>query len=126
VHQRIEVDAANCPRGGDVAACVLRLDNSRRLPNAAGACKGGHASAMRAGGDCRQPLSSAAMEIRLNGETRDVGDGISIHDLLEDLGLGARRVAVERNRDIVPRASYAEIVLQPGDVVEVVQFVGGG
>lgn len=66
------------------------------------------------------------MEIRLNGETRDVGDGISIHDLLEDLGLGARRVAVERNRDIVPRASYAEIVLQPGDVVEVVQFVGGG
>jgi len=66
------------------------------------------------------------MEIRLNGEARTVGDGISITDLLEDLGLGARRVAVERNRDIVPRTSYAAIRLEPGDVVEVVQFVGGG
>jgi thiamine biosynthesis protein ThiS len=66
------------------------------------------------------------VEIRLNGEQRDVGDGISIVELLEDLGLGERRVAVERNRDIVPRDLYATTCLTPGDEVEVVQFVGGG
>ena len=66
------------------------------------------------------------MEIRLNGEPRDVGDGISIVELLDDLGLGERRVAVERNRDIVPRELYATTRLTAGDVVEVVQFVGGG
>ncbi|MBY0275864.1 sulfur carrier protein ThiS [Candidatus Binatia bacterium] len=66
------------------------------------------------------------MEIRLNGEPRDVGDGISIVDLLRDLGLGERRVAVEHNRDIVPRDQYATTRLAAGDVVEVVQFVGGG
>ena len=67
-----------------------------------------------------------AMEIRLNGELRTVANGISIAELLESLGLATRRVAVERNRDIVPRESYAETRLEPGDVVEVVQFVGGG
>lgn len=66
------------------------------------------------------------MEIRLNGEPRSVGDGISIVDLLRDLGLGERRVAVERNRDIVPRDQYATTCLAAGDEVEVVQFVGGG
>lgn len=62
----------------------------------------------------------------MNGEPHDVGDGISIVELLRDLGLGERRVAVERNRDIVPRDQYASTRLAPGDVVEVVQFVGGG
>jgi thiamine biosynthesis protein ThiS len=66
------------------------------------------------------------VEIRLNGEPRDVGDDISIVDLLQDLGLGERRVAVERNRDIVPRDLYATTRLAAGDEVEVVQFVGGG
>lgn len=66
------------------------------------------------------------MEIHLNGEPRAVGERISIVDLLADLGLGGRRVAVERNRDIVPRDLYASTQLEPGDVVEVVQFVGGG
>jgi thiamine biosynthesis protein ThiS len=66
------------------------------------------------------------VEIQLNGEPRAVGEGISIVELLAGLGLGGRRVAVERNRDIVPRDSYASTRLEPGDVVEVVQFVGGG
>lgn len=66
------------------------------------------------------------MEIQLNGEPRRVGDGISIVQLLQDLGLGERRVAVERNRDIVPRGDYATTCLEAGDVIEVVQFVGGG
>lgn len=66
------------------------------------------------------------MEIRLNGEPHAVRDGISIGDLLDSMGMGERRVAVERNRDIVPRDSYRDVRLQPGDEVEVVQFVGGG
>lgn len=66
------------------------------------------------------------MEIRLNGELRAVSEGLSVQQLVDLLGLGERRVAVELNRDIVPRASFAAIRLQAGDVVEVVQFVGGG
>ena len=62
----------------------------------------------------------------MNGEPHDVGDGISIVELLRHLGLGERRVAVERNRDIVPRDLYGSTRLAPGDEVEVVQFVGGG
>lgn len=71
-------------------------------------------------------LSSSSVEIRLNGEARDVGDGLSLADLLEFLGFANRRVAVELNRDIVPRQRYASTRLAAGDVVEVVQFVGGG
>jgi len=66
------------------------------------------------------------MEIRLNGEVRAVGDGISVVDLLETLGLAHRKVAVEHNQDIIPRERYATTRLRAGDVVEVVQFVGGG
>lgn len=66
------------------------------------------------------------MEIRLNGETHEVREGASLTDLLEILGLVGRRVAIELNRDIVPRASYPTTQLATGDVVEVVQFVGGG
>lgn len=69
---------------------------------------------------------SSWVEIRLNGEERAVVDGTSLTDLLEELGLGGRRVAVELNRDIVPRESYPTTTLSAGDVVEVVQFVGGG
>ncbi len=66
------------------------------------------------------------VEIRLNGEERDVRHGSSLTDLLDDLGLAGKRVAVELNRDIVPRPSYPTTSLSAGDVVEVVQFVGGG
>jgi sulfur carrier protein len=66
------------------------------------------------------------VEIRLNGEQRDVGDDLSLAGLLRSLGVGNRRVAVELNRDIVPRDRYEATLLHHGDVVEVVQFVGGG
>jgi sulfur carrier protein len=66
------------------------------------------------------------VEIRLNGETRDVADSVSLAGLLQVLGVANRRVAVELNRDIVPRERFATTRLAPGDVVEVVQFVGGG
>lgn len=66
------------------------------------------------------------MEIRLNGETRSVEDDLSVADLVASLGLGGRRVAVELNREILPREDYPGTRLSAGDVVEVVQFVGGG
>jgi len=69
---------------------------------------------------------STSVQIRLNGEDQSVADGVSVSDLLTGLGLGGRRVAVELNRDILPRDRYSTTTLAAGDVVEVVQFVGGG
>jgi sulfur carrier protein len=67
-----------------------------------------------------------SMRVRLNGESRDIGDGITIADLVGQLGLGRRRIAVEVNRDIVPRDAYTAHALREGDEVEIVQFIGGG
>jgi thiamine biosynthesis protein ThiS len=50
----------------------------------------------------------------------------SAADLVTELGLGARRIAVELNRDIIPREEYANCHLQAGDEIEIVHFVGGG
>jgi sulfur carrier protein len=49
-----------------------------------------------------------------------------VSDLVDELGLGKRRIAVEVNRDILPRDAYARHSLRDGDVVEIVQFIGGG
>jgi sulfur carrier protein len=62
----------------------------------------------------------------INGERRAIAEGKTIADLLSELALAGRRVAVEVNRDIVPAAEYASRALTDGDTVEIVQFVGGG
>ena len=59
-------------------------------------------------------------------ETRRLPPGATVADLVATLGLGPRRVAVEVNREIVPRDTYAATVLRDGDAVEVIHFVGGG
>lgn len=66
------------------------------------------------------------MRVTLNGEARDLSEGLSVSDLVDELGLNARRIAVEVNRDIVPRDGYSRCALHEGDVVEIVQFIGGG
>ena len=66
------------------------------------------------------------MRLLVNGEPMDLPDDTTVAALLERLGLGAQRVAVERNRDIVPRAEHASTRLAEGDEVEIVHFVGGG
>ncbi|HKS06427.1 MAG TPA: sulfur carrier protein ThiS [Gemmatimonadaceae bacterium] len=67
------------------------------------------------------------MTIRLNGETRDVPMGWTLSTLLADLGLDARLIVVERNREIVrDRNAFDEVTLLDGDVLELVHFVGGG
>ncbi|NVB41465.1 sulfur carrier protein ThiS [Pseudenhygromyxa sp. WMMC2535] len=64
--------------------------------------------------------------IVLNGEPRTTRDGQTVAELLAELDLDPRQVAVERNRDIVPRAEHGKTVLSEGDALEVVTFVGGG
>ena len=63
--------------------------------------------------------------ITLNGEPRQL-DAPNVAALLDRLGLDRRKVAVERNTEIVPRSLYAETVLSPGDQLEIVHFIGGG
>jgi thiamine biosynthesis protein ThiS len=66
------------------------------------------------------------MQVLVNGEPRDVADGATIERLLADLGVDKRRIAVEKNREIVPRAEHATTPLAAGDRVEIVTMVGGG
>ena len=66
------------------------------------------------------------MQITVNGELREVPGGITVRGLIEILGLTAGPVAVERNREVVPRAEHLSTELAAGDVLEIVLFVGGG
>jgi thiamine biosynthesis protein ThiS len=67
-----------------------------------------------------------ALQLIINGEKRDFSDGLSLTALVEQLAMKAGRVAVELNRDIVPRDRWPETMLQDGDRLEIVHFVGGG
>jgi thiamine biosynthesis protein ThiS len=69
---------------------------------------------------------SADLEITVNGSPMRLPAGSSVSDLLERLKVSTPRVAVERNREIVPKARYPETRLTAGDVFEVVELVGGG
>jgi thiamine biosynthesis protein ThiS len=66
------------------------------------------------------------MAVTVNGEERSFAPGLSVQGLLEELGLHPRLVVVERNREIVERASYPAVEVRPGDTLELVHFVGGG
>ena len=66
------------------------------------------------------------MEILINGEPRQIEAGCSVAMLLEELKMQPRYLAVERNQQLVPRATHAACVLQPGDRIEIVTLVGGG
>jgi len=66
------------------------------------------------------------MQVTLNGEVREVPDGITVAGLLAHLGIKAPRVAVEVNETVVTRADHGARMLRAGDAVEIVAFVGGG
>lgn len=66
------------------------------------------------------------MNVSVNGETRELAEGLTVWGLLEALNLHPRRVAVERNRRIVRRGEFADTVLAAGDALEIVTLVGGG
>ena len=70
--------------------------------------------------------SDGTISITVNGEHRRVAAGLSIADLARELGLVAEKVAVERNLEVVPRSTIAQVCLEDGDDLEIVHFVGGG
>ena len=66
------------------------------------------------------------MKIKINGEEKQIADGLSINALLESLQIRPGRVVVERNRDVVQRDLFGATMLVEGDALEIVHFVGGG
>lgn len=68
----------------------------------------------------------ASLSITINGEPRRIAAGLSVAGLVSELGLNPKKVAVERNLEIVPRSTHAEVLLADGDQLEIVHFVGGG
>ncbi len=65
------------------------------------------------------------MKLTVNGDMRDVPEGLTVSGLIQHLGLEGP-VAVERNAEVVPRAEHHAVSLQDDDVIEIVHFVGGG
>jgi sulfur carrier protein len=66
------------------------------------------------------------MRATVNGVEQELPDGLTVSALLDHLGVRRERVAVERNGAVVKRARHGEEQLAPGDVLEIVSFVGGG
>jgi len=66
------------------------------------------------------------MKIRINGEEREIAGGLDVARLLEELKIRPGRVVIELNRSIVPREAHAATLLNEGDALEIVHFVGGG
>lgn len=66
------------------------------------------------------------MNIIVNGESQSLEAGASLEHLLDRLGLNGKRIAVEVNRDIVPRSDYDKFKLSDNDTIEIVNAIGGG
>ncbi len=66
------------------------------------------------------------MQVQINGETRELDAPQSVESVLAGLGLDPRKIAVERNLEIVPRSAYGETAVHTGDRLEIVHFIGGG
>jgi thiamine biosynthesis protein ThiS len=66
------------------------------------------------------------LTLTLNGEARTFAGALTVAGLVDSLGLDVRKVAVELNREIVPRSTYMSEELRDGDVLEIVHFIGGG
>lgn len=66
------------------------------------------------------------MKIHINGQAQDVRDQLPLIELLAQLELAGKRIAVEINEELVPRSDHAEHLLNEGDRVEIVQAIGGG
>jgi thiamine biosynthesis protein ThiS len=69
---------------------------------------------------------SGGIQIVVNGEAREVPEGLGVPALLSHLGLPADRVAIERNLEILPRTQWGTTTVKPGDRFEIVHLVGGG
>ena len=70
--------------------------------------------------------SPARIDVQVNGDARTVAAGTTVAELLGELGLAGRKVAVAVNRGVVPRTAHAGRRLEPGDRIEILEAVGGG
>ena len=66
------------------------------------------------------------LEIKINGETRQFAEALTVSELIAELGYAGKRIAVERNGEIVPKSQHASTALLSGDQLEIVVAVGGG
>jgi sulfur carrier protein len=66
------------------------------------------------------------ISVSINGAARDFPQAVSVAELIQDMGLGNKRIALERNGEIVPRSQYGQQILAEGDKLEIVVAVGGG
>jgi thiamine biosynthesis protein ThiS len=66
------------------------------------------------------------MTVVINGERREIPDGLNVAAMIEHLGMPLDRVALERNSEVLSRANWKETQVQPNDSFEIVHFVGGG
>ena len=70
--------------------------------------------------------TDGTVSITVNGEHKRVIAGLSIAQLATELGLVPEKLAVERNLEVVPRSTLGEVIVEDGDELEIVHFVGGG
>lgn len=98
-----------------VAAGLTILRRSRNFAQAEEFCAG-----------TREQTYGDAMLLTVNGEEREFDRSMTVSQLLGELGIDARKVALERNLEIVPRSAYEGTELSDGDRLEVVHFIGGG
>ena len=67
------------------------------------------------------------MQLSINGQDHhDLPDELTVEGLLAHLGLPSKKVAVERNREVVPKSTFGEAELAEGDRIEIIHFIGGG
>ncbi|MBY4678627.1 sulfur carrier protein ThiS [Marinobacterium arenosum] len=66
------------------------------------------------------------MQIQVNGDSIEVRDGATLSELLDQLGLAGKRVAIELNLEIIPRSEHGQTALRTDDQVEIVHAIGGG
>ena len=66
------------------------------------------------------------LELKINGETRQFPTALTVASLIEELGYAGKRIAIERNGEIVPKSQHATTALVAGDQLEIVVAVGGG
>jgi sulfur carrier protein len=74
----------------------------------------------------RRANVSVVLQVTINGEIREVPPDLTLAELVRHLGLTEGPVAIERNRQVVPRAEHGNVAVEAGDVLEIVHFVGGG
>ena len=66
------------------------------------------------------------IEVKINGEKREIANKLSLTELLENLSLPTERLAIELNKEVIRKKQWNETFVAPNDVIEIIHFVGGG